>query len=123
MDKWTERQIQLMKAGGNQQCNDFLPKYGIDVATATVRAQYDSPQGELYKQVLVARLEGRPEPTELPAARAAKKLDGSKMQGFGSSPPPEPAQTSSGDIKKWGAVVAVGVTAAAIAFAIGLVPH
>ena len=123
MDKWTERQIQLMKAGGNQQCNDFLQKYGIDVGTASIRAKYDSPQGELYKQVLVARLEGRPEPTELPAARVTKKLDGSKMQGFGSSPPPEPAQKSSDNIKKWGAVVAVGVTAAAIAFAIGLVPH
>jgi hypothetical protein len=123
MDKWTDRQVQLMKAGGNQPCNEFLRKYGIDVATAPIRAKYDSPQGELYKQVLVARLEGRPEPTDLPAARSTEKLDGSKMQGFGSSPPPAPAQNSSDDMKKWGAVVAVGVTAAAIVFALGLVPH
>jgi ADP-ribosylation factor GTPase-activating protein 1 len=130
MDKWTERQIHLMKAGGNQQFNDFLRKHGVDVgafaaspaSSVSIRSKYDSPPAELYKQVLVARIEGRPEPTELPPPRSYRNLESGRMQGFGSSPPP-PRQFTSG-VVKWGAVLAiVGVAVTAIAFSAGLLPH
>jgi hypothetical protein len=129
MDKWTETQMKLMKAGGNQQCNGFLRKHGENVqatspaTAASIRAKYESPAAELYKQVLVARVEGRPEPTELPPPRLAKKLDAGRIQGFGSSPAPQQSPAPRGAIARWGTVVAVGVAVVGIAFAVGLIPH
>jgi hypothetical protein len=121
-----------MKVGGNNQCNEFLGKHGINVggdtaspvSAASTRAKYDSPPAELYKQVLVARVEGRPEPTDLPPPRSSKKLESGRMQGFGSAPPPAPPRQSAAVVAaKWGAVVAVGVAVTAIAFSSGLLPH
>merc|ERR1719464_546783 len=67
MDSWTDDQIKKMKlSGGNDSCNRFLSKYGIDTENLSIREKYDSPQGQLYQQVLKARMEGKPEPTELP---------------------------------------------------------
>ena len=65
MDSWPEKQLQLMKNGGNQTCNDYLQKHGIGPRTP-IRQKYDSPAAQLYKEVLKARVEGRPEPTQLP---------------------------------------------------------
>lgn len=87
MDQWTDDQIALMKVGGNQQCNDFLAKYGID-AKAQARDKYASPAAALYRQVLQARVDGKPEPTELPLVEPSTTPVRKKMQGFGSGPPP-----------------------------------
>jgi len=65
MDSWTEPQLALMKAGGNNKCNEYLEKHGIGPRTP-IKQKYESPVAQLYKQVLKARAEGRPEPTELP---------------------------------------------------------
>ena len=65
MDSWTDKQLALMKAGGNDKCNDYLKKHGIDARTP-IKQKYESPAAQLYKEVLKARVEGRPEPTELP---------------------------------------------------------
>lgn len=54
-----------MKMGGNQACNSYLQKHGISPRTP-IKQKYDSPPAQLYKEVLKARVEGRPEPTELP---------------------------------------------------------
>lgn len=54
-----------MKAGGNQQCNAYLQKHGIGPRTP-IKQKYESSAAQLYKEVLKARVEGRPEPTELP---------------------------------------------------------
>lgn len=54
-----------MKQGGNQVCNDYLQKHGIGPRTP-IKQKYESPVAQLYKEVLKARVEGRPEPTELP---------------------------------------------------------
>lgn len=65
MDSWTDQQLKLMKAGGNNKCNEYLKKHGIDARTP-IKQKYESPAAQLYKEVLKARVEGRPEPTELP---------------------------------------------------------
>ena len=70
MDSWTDQQLALMKSGGNQKCNDYLEKHGIGPRTP-IKQKYESPAAQLYKQVLKARVEGRPEPTELPKQAAA----------------------------------------------------
>jgi hypothetical protein len=90
MDNWTDKQITLMKTGGNQECNDFLKKHGVDIEKTTIREKYDTPAAELYKEVLLARVEGRPEPTELPKKKnpLSNSTKKKKMEGFGSSAPP-----------------------------------
>ena len=73
MDSWTPDQIKAMKVGGNDVCRQFLQKHGgMTENDATlplpqrIRNTYDSPSAELYRQVLKARVQGTPEPTELP---------------------------------------------------------
>lgn len=113
MDSWTEKQISLMKAGGNDACNSYLKRHGVKVDGGAngIKEKYDCPAAELYKQVLVARLEGRPEPTELPKQTPKTASAPRKMQGFGSSPPPPPTEFPSFDYK----LLAVPVAAVAIA--------
>mmetsp|Transcript_22509 Transcript_22509/g.53124 ORF Transcript_22509/g.53124 Transcript_22509/m.53124 type:complete len:220 (-) Transcript_22509:420-1079(-) len=110
MDSWSPEQIATMTAGGgNDACKAFLSTWGINMApcftgeTAPIQRKYDSPAGQLYQQVIKARVEGKPEPTELPEPQ--KKDDDKKsydvirggavgsppvkiMEGFGSSPHP-----------------------------------
>lgn len=94
MDAWTDRQIELMKMGGNQQCRAFLTQHGVDCSTASIREKYDSPAARLYKQILLARVEGRPEPAsieEIPSHVPQEAVTiKRKMEGFGSAPPPKP---------------------------------
>jgi hypothetical protein len=124
MDAWTDKQIAHMRVGGNQQCNDFLQKHGIKTGnTASTREKYDSPAAELYRQVLQARVEGKPEPTVLPVPkleqeqRANKNGAPKKMQGFGSSPPPaKKAGKIKRALKVAVPVAAAGAAAAAIFF-------
>ena len=65
MDSWTDTQLALMKSGGNAKCAAYLKQHGVDM-NGSIREKYESPAAQLYKQVLKARAEGRPEPTQLP---------------------------------------------------------
>jgi hypothetical protein len=65
MDSWTDKQLAIMKTGGNKNCNDYLQAKGIGPRTP-IKAKYESDAAQLYKEVLKARVEGRPEPTTLP---------------------------------------------------------
>jgi ADP-ribosylation factor GTPase-activating protein 1 len=75
MDSWTDQQLALMKGGGNDKCNDFLKKHGID-ARCPIKQKYESDAAQLYKLVLKARIEGKPEPTQLPAPVARAPYSG-----------------------------------------------
>eukprot|EP00527_Entomoneis_sp_CCMP2396_P004833 CAMPEP_0198141154 /NCGR_PEP_ID=MMETSP1443-20131203/4206_1 /TAXON_ID=186043 /ORGANISM="Entomoneis sp., Strain CCMP2396" /LENGTH=187 /DNA_ID=CAMNT_0043803803 /DNA_START=156 /DNA_END=716 /DNA_ORIENTATION=- len=98
MDSWTEKQIAQMKAGGNDKCEEFLTSHGVSMSSEA-REKYDTPAAELYRQVLLARVEGKPEPTELPKAAAkAQNVDPNRYKGFGSSPPPKKTSQGSGMI-------------------------
>ena len=65
MDSWTEKQLALMKNGGNKKCNDYLQTKGIEPRTP-VKAKYESDHAQLYKLILKAKVEGTPIPTSLP---------------------------------------------------------
>lgn len=86
MDSWTDKQLALMKNGGNKKCNDYLKSKGIDPRTP-VKAKYESDVAQLYKEMLKARVEGRPEPTSLPPPRNKRAVAPSSapgnMGGFG----------------------------------------
>lgn len=67
MDSWTPAQLKIMKAGGNDACNNYLKARGINVSQKppAIKQKYDSDAAALYKEVIKARAEGRPEPTQL----------------------------------------------------------
>jgi len=83
-----------MKAGGNDKCNAYLKARGIEARTP-VKQKYESDVAQLYKEVLKARVEGRPEPTQLPkptprkpyvsqySQNSAPSSNGSHMSGAG----------------------------------------
>jgi len=54
-----------MKNGGNAACAKYLTSKGISPSTP-IKQKYESPQAQLYKEVLKARIAGLPEPTTLP---------------------------------------------------------
>lgn len=72
MDSWTPKQLSIMKSGGNMKCASYLTSNGIDASTP-IQQKYDTGPAKLYKEVLKARAEGRPEPTSLPRPTPKKK--------------------------------------------------
>jgi ADP-ribosylation factor GTPase-activating protein 1 len=65
MDSWSDKQLAIMKGGGNDKCNQYLKSRGID-PRGPIKQKYESDAAQLYKEVLKAQVEGRPEPTSLP---------------------------------------------------------
>ena len=88
MDSWNEKQIKMMRSGGNDNCNKFLAQYDIP-KTMTIAMKYNSPgilyhiiiviiinssyndklsilAALLYRDRIIATVEGRELPTELP---------------------------------------------------------
>jgi hypothetical protein len=152
MDSWTPTQIESMrKGGGNDSCKAFLAstsKGKIDMSvlgygSVSIREKYDSPYGQLWQQVVKARVEGREEPTELPEQVKTDKNDeannndkektynsiqgGSgavggamkvKMEGFGSSP--HPSELRKARKKRGRRFLGVGAAAIGAIAAVGL---
>lgn len=155
MDSWSAAQLDRMRSGGNAACQSFLAQHGIDVdhtgsnssSSISFRDKYDTPAAQLYQQVLKARVDGTPEPTELPPPPAAagrspptfsarscdprtssaescsvpvgatKKV----MEGFGSTPLPSPPTSASASRLEQRRKMVLGVGAAAVgAIAVGL---
>lgn len=83
MDSWTPQQLALMKAGGNGKCKDYLTSHGVPPAAA-IKEKYEHPAAQLYKEVLKARVEGRPEPTQLPKPKARMPSAPSSGNSMGS---------------------------------------
>lgn len=61
MDSWNDSQLILMKAGGNGKCASYLSKNGI-LPSTPIKAKYESPVAQHYKEILKARANGQPEP-------------------------------------------------------------
>ena len=121
MDSWSEKQLQSMKAGGgNEACRKFLSHHGVLVhptTTGRLNDTYDTPAAELYRQVIKARVEGRPEPTELPQAtkpRAATDWEKRPLQGFGNGPHPAHER------QRQRRTIAIGIAGSAVAVAVGI---
>lgn len=65
MDSWSEQQLKIMRLGGNNKLNDYLKSKNIQ-KTTPIKQKYENDHAQLYKEILKARAEGRPEPTSLP---------------------------------------------------------
>lgn len=85
MDSWTPAQLKIMRAGGNDACNNYLHSKGVS-KTASIKEKYDTDAAALYKEVIKARSEGRPEPTQL-----VKKPPKKKYVSPGASMPSAPS--------------------------------
>ena len=48
MDSWSEKQIKMMRIGGNEKCINFLKQYGLEKDTP-IQQKYNSPAAMLYK--------------------------------------------------------------------------
>jgi hypothetical protein len=83
MDSWTPEQLSQMKMGGNKKCNDFLQQRGIN-ARDPIKQKYESDAAQLYKAVLKARVEGKPEPTTVPKPAPKSAYRPSTQTSFGS---------------------------------------
>jgi len=70
MDSWTDKQLAVMKGGGNDKCNQYLQSKGIGPRTP-IKQKYENDHAQLYKEILKARIEGRPEPTSIPRKPAS----------------------------------------------------
>jgi hypothetical protein len=100
MDSWSDVQLETMRISGNQHCLDYLKGHGISSSStstsssdtsgecSTIQERYDCAPALLYQQVLKARREGRPEPTELPEYIPSKdrRTKLKDRNGFGSQP-------------------------------------
>jgi hypothetical protein len=82
MDSWTDKQLAHMKMGGNEKCNAYLEAKGIGPRTP-IKQKYESDVAQLYKEILKARVEGKPEPTVL-VKKAPRQQNSGGMSGMGS---------------------------------------
>lgn len=80
MDAWTDKQLAMMKNGGNEKCQQYLESKGLNSKNMSIQQKYNTDTAKLYKEVLKARAEGRPEPTTLPKA-TPKKIPTSTTNG------------------------------------------
>mmetsp|Transcript_20786 Transcript_20786/g.66898 ORF Transcript_20786/g.66898 Transcript_20786/m.66898 type:complete len:416 (-) Transcript_20786:427-1674(-) len=86
MDTWSEKQVKMMKLGGNGALKAWWREHGVP-ESATFSQRYGSPAAKLYADRLVAKVEGRPLPTELPkvATQASTVYDSASSRGSGMS--------------------------------------
>jgi len=130
MDSWSDKQLQSMKLGGNDACRDFFAKYGFVIElnrTSNLKDRYDTPAGELYRQIIKARVEGRPEPTELPKQEIRKPQQSNtdftkrRMEGFGGGGGgggrPHPQYDRDQNRRK---IIAIGIIGSVTAVAVGI---
>ncbi|CAM9256736.1 unnamed protein product [Scytosiphon promiscuus] len=80
MDSWSEKQIKMMRAGGNQKLIDWFESHGV-TSEQRIAKKYHSPAAELFRERLLATVEGRPLPTELPKRPPPSSTGGGKYGG------------------------------------------
>lgn len=92
MDSWTQKQIDMMMNGGNAACNSFLEKYNVSSATHSIAKKYNSSAASLYRERLLATVENRELPTELPKEHAGGAEQDCDEQGSDPLPGESEAQ-------------------------------
>lgn len=108
MDSWTPKQIEAMKAGGNDKCKEFLATKGmIDMTIMSpysIKQKYESPAAELWRQVIKARVNGTEEPTELPEFPEITSVDSQAGSEHSNSSPKKKFGSLRGGRKTGGSV-------------------
>ena len=71
MDKWSEKQLALMRSGGNAALISFLADRGVDISGEPA-VKYKTAAAELYRLRLDATADGRDPIDELPPDAEAR---------------------------------------------------
>lgn len=74
MDNWTERQVMMMKVGGNQSFQEWLTYNDVSLSRSH-KLKYENEVAKLYTEVLEARVDGRPEPKSFKEAQRVKQWE------------------------------------------------
>jgi len=117
LDRFSDADTKKMLTGGNQRCIDFFAIHGVDFDKngGRIAERYNSDVARLYREVLKARLEGKPEPTnnDLPLENlksnhhlsgqkgGVQKLSTSASAWMRKNPSPSTSQCFIGGIKYW----------------------
>lgn len=80
MDSWNDKQIRMMKVGGNDKCIKFLKQYNVE-KNVPIPQKYNSPAALLYRDRITAEVEGKPLPTELPVVKQSSHAGSGAVQG------------------------------------------
>lgn len=59
MDTWSPKQLEMMKRGGNDNCNSFLKEYGVPDGLS-ISQKYDNAVARLYKEKIDTISQGKP---------------------------------------------------------------
>ena len=90
LDTWDETQIDYMVkgGGGNEAFQSFMEGQGFELGSRDkIRQVYDSPMAQFYRDKVKARVEGRPEPTEVPSRYNKKEPNSTASSSAASSKP------------------------------------
>lgn len=82
MDSWSDKQIKMMREGGNAKLLAWFDQHGVDKKQTIVK-KYNGPEAELFRERLLAAVEGRPQPTELP--KRAPPAPAPTYSGYGNN--------------------------------------
>lgn len=97
MDSWTDKQIEMMRCGGNNKCVAFLQSYQVP-KNMPIPQKYNTPAAMLYRDRLLAQVEGRPLPTELPVVSTNSST---KSTGLHNSKNINPAEMTAEEQAEW----------------------
>jgi ADP-ribosylation factor GTPase-activating protein 1 len=64
MDAFKPQEIASLRAGGNQKLLDFFAAHGV-AQSLSIKEKYSGPVAAMYRDVLAARRDGTPVPTDL----------------------------------------------------------
>lgn len=70
MDSWSEKQIQMMKRGGNEKFRSFMTERGVP-NNMSISAKYQTPDADYYRRRHKAVIEGK----EIPAMPPRNPID------------------------------------------------
>lgn len=65
MDSWTDKQIAMMRLGGNDKFNTFLKQYNVQ-KTLTIPQKYNTSAALYFRERLSAEANGLSPPATLP---------------------------------------------------------
>lgn len=76
LDTWSEEQLRLMAAGGNQRARNFFKQHGWDEqGSDKIPAKYTSRAAQLYKDLLAKEAASLAAPGSPPSLASAKSLE------------------------------------------------
>ncbi|GAA5901672.1 hypothetical protein JCM8208_001573 [Rhodotorula glutinis] len=99
MDKWTEKQIERMRKGGNTRCREFFEANGQGFGSLPMTEKYNTHVASMYRDKLTCDAEGRPWiPSDPPAPTSSSSSSPSPSPAYGG--PTSSSSSNGGALRK-----------------------